>query len=87
MIKHIGSLVLILLGISTSQAALAYVGPGSGLSLLGALWGLLAALGAALLFIILWPLRRYRKRRKMQQAAHADRGGSSPTAGNAERKP
>jgi len=32
------------------------------LSLLGALWGLLLAVAAALGFIILWPLRRMRQR-------------------------
>lgn len=54
-----------------SQTAAAYVGPGAGLSLLGALWGLLLAIGAAVAFIILWPLRRYLKRRDRQNAAHA----------------
>ena len=42
--------------------AFAYVGPGAGLTLLGALWGLLAAVGAVLMFVIAWPLRRWRKR-------------------------
>lgn len=47
--------------------ALAYVGPGAGLSLLGALWGLLLAVGAALGFLLLWPLRRARRRRLRQR--------------------
>lgn len=38
--------------------AAAYIGPGAGLSLLGALWGLLVAIGASLLFVIAWPFRR-----------------------------
>ena len=45
-------------------AAQAYVGPGAGLSLLGALWGVIAAIGAALLFVVLWPLRRMMRRRR-----------------------
>jgi len=45
-------------------AAQAYVGPGAGLSLLGALWGVIAAIGAALLFVILWPRRMMRRRRE-----------------------
>lgn len=45
-------------------AAQAYVGPGAGLSLLGALWGVVAAIGAALLFVVLWPIRRMMRRRK-----------------------
>jgi hypothetical protein len=37
---------------------MAYVGPGAGLSLLGALWGLAVAILAALAFVIVWPVRR-----------------------------
>ena len=40
------------------QPAAAYVGPGAGLSLLGALWGLVVAIGAAIGFVVGWPLRR-----------------------------
>lgn len=49
--------------------ALAYIGPGAGLGMLGALWGLLVAVGAALLFVLLWPIRRaIRRRNGLQQA-------------------
>ncbi|RJQ70220.1 MAG: hypothetical protein C4519_21185 [Desulfobacteraceae bacterium] len=61
--KILALLVLILLG--AVQTAAAYVGPGAGLSLLGALWGLLLAIGAALAFLILWPLRRIRQRARV----------------------
>lgn len=44
--------------------ALAYIGPGAGLSLLGALWGVVAAVAAALLFLLLWPLRRMMRRQR-----------------------
>lgn len=47
-----------------SAPALAYVGPGAGLTLLSALWGLLVAVLAAVGFLILWPLRRWRRRRQ-----------------------
>lgn len=60
--------------VAASESALAYVGPGAGLSLVGALWGLLVAVVAALGFIILWPMRRMRRRRA---AARNDSGGSS----------
>jgi drug/metabolite transporter (DMT)-like permease len=46
------------------NTASAYVGPGAGLSLLGALWGLLAAIFAALAFVLMWPLRKMMKARR-----------------------
>ena len=67
-----------LLAIGTSAAALAaspafaYVGPGAGLTLLGALWGLIAAVVLCVGFILLWPLRRLMRRNK-QVCATNDR--------------
>jgi hypothetical protein len=55
-----------LLAIGGALPAAAYVGPGAGLSLLGAFWGLLLAVGAALGFVILWPLRRLFRRGQAQ---------------------
>lgn len=46
----------------TSPAS-AYVGPGAGLSLLGALWGVLVVVGMTLGFLIIWPIRRYLRQR------------------------
>ncbi|WP_342596227.1 hypothetical protein AAGT95_08705 [Salinicola lusitanus] len=56
----------------------AYVGPGAGLSLLTALWGIIAAVGMALFFVIMWPIRRMRRRRKAEAAAAS--AGESSTA-------
>jgi len=48
-------------------SAEAYVGPGSGLSVLGSLWAVLVAVVLALGAILTWPLRllwrRWRRRR------------------------
>lgn len=44
------------------QDASAYIGPGAGLSMLGAFWGLIIAVFAALSFLLLWPLRRMFKK-------------------------
>ena len=38
--------------------ASAYIGPGAGLSMLGAFWGLVVAVLAALSFLLLWPIRK-----------------------------
>jgi len=54
-----------------TPSADAYIGPGAGLSLLGALWALIAAIAAALGFIVMWPFRRARKRRAARKEALA----------------
>jgi hypothetical protein len=54
--------------LSTAPAE-AYIGPGAGLSLLGALWALIAAIAAAVMFIVLWPFRTMIKRRAAQKQA------------------
>jgi membrane protein implicated in regulation of membrane protease activity len=46
----------------------AYIGPGAGLSLLGALWGLLAAVFVSLAFVLLWPFRRMLTGRRNRKA-------------------
>jgi hypothetical protein len=68
--------------------AAAYVGPGAGLSLLGAFWGLLLAVGAALGFVILWPLRRlFGRQRSRPAAAQHPAAGPSATAAAPPRSP
>ena len=66
----------VLVGLAGPAAA--YVGPGAGLSLVGAFWGLLVAVGAALGFIILWPLRRLLKRGRAKPAISASEAAASP---------
>ncbi|MGF1593375.1 MAG: hypothetical protein ACFCUW_08860 [Kiloniellaceae bacterium] len=60
--------------------ALAYIGPGAGLSLLGALWGVAAAVLAAFLFLLLWPLRRLMRRRNPSTRSRAAREASPQMA-------
>lgn len=59
-----------------SGPAAAYIGPGAGLSLLGALWGVLAAIFVALLFLAAWPLRRLLRRTRGGRPV--DRPGVKP---------
>lgn len=70
-------LIAFLLWVGGATPAVAYVGPGAGLSLLGALWGLLIAVGAAIGFVVLWPLRRFLKNRQAAKAPQ-DEGDSNP---------
>lgn len=74
--KAITPVAVLVLGFTLSEAALAYVGPGAGLSLLGALWGLLLAVGTALAFVIVWPLRRARRRARERQQTAGESGRS-----------
>lgn len=57
--------------------AQAYVGPGAGLSLLSALWALVAAILAAVAFIVMWPVRKMLKQRKA--AANSGNDDSAST--------
>jgi hypothetical protein len=70
-----------------TTSADAYIGPGAGLSLFGALWALIAAVAAALAFIVLWPIRKAMKRRTAQKestvaVSHAA-AADDPAAGRA----
>ncbi|MGH6929381.1 MAG: hypothetical protein ACREEV_13770 [Dongiaceae bacterium] len=63
--------------------AFAYVGPGAGLTMIGALWAVILALFAALFFAVAWPVRRMLRRArhgKSHSAAAAPR--SRPEAGD-----
>jgi hypothetical protein len=51
-------LLTLTFALGLGQDAFAYIGPGAGLSMLGAFWGLVVAVFAALSFLLLWPLRR-----------------------------
>lgn len=75
MTRHLLALAAGALALSLPLAAQAYVGPGAGLSLLGALWALLIALGTALLFIVAWPLRKMLRRRRAERAGLAAEDG------------
>ena len=69
-------------------AANAYVGPGAGLSLLGALWALIVAVGAAVVFLFAWPIRRMRRRKREARELEArERDARSDTSEGAEGKP
>lgn len=52
-----------------AQDAFAYIGPGAGLSMLGAFWGLVIAVLAALSFLLLWPIRRMFKKSSANNAS------------------
>lgn len=67
--RFIYSFLAFVLVLSLADPAAAYIGPGAGLSLVAAFWALIATIGAALGFIILYPLRRMRRRRAARASA------------------
>jgi membrane protein implicated in regulation of membrane protease activity len=62
LVRTMAAAAALVVGVALPAAA--YIGPGAGLSLLGAFWGLLLAVVAALGFVIMWPLRRLFRRAK-----------------------
>ncbi len=78
MFARIGVMVSTLAVLALPGTAWAYVGPGAGLSLLGALWALLLAIGTALFFVAAWPLRRMLKRRRAARAAGQEAATGAP---------
>ncbi|MGH6943055.1 MAG: hypothetical protein ACREH6_02390 [Geminicoccaceae bacterium] len=75
------ALVGAVLAIGIVGPAAAYIGPGAGLSLVGAFWGLVVAVLAALSFILLWPFRILLRRMRGQRAH------SHPSVSQHESKP
>ena len=75
------------LTLGVADPAAAYVGPGAGMSLMGAVWGLLLAILAALGFVILWPLRRLLRRGRATPAAAETAATASVAPASAEGAP
>lgn len=76
------SLIALVVLTCSGTPAFAYVGPGAGLSLLGAFWGLLVAVFAAFAFMLLWPIRRLIKRRRGSPAAAGQAGATEAAEGS-----
>ena len=55
--------------IEFSGNLLSYIGPGAGMGLLLSLLGLVAAVGGALFTVVLWPIRKMMKKKKMAKSA------------------
>lgn len=61
-----------------ASPAMAYVGPGAGLGILGALLAILLAVLATVVGLVLWPLRLLARRRKSARvAAEGPQSGDS----------
>jgi hypothetical protein len=56
----------------------AYIGPGSGISLLGGLWAVLVGVVLALAAILFWPIRYLIKRMRARKSAGQPEPASEP---------
>jgi hypothetical protein len=64
-----------------AMPAAAYVGPGAGITLIGALIGLVSAVFLALFALLRWPIRRYLARRKALKEFAGGGEGKGPESG------
>jgi hypothetical protein len=58
-----------------APAAVAYVGPGAGLGVLGAMLAILAAVLATVVGLVLWPLRMIMRRKRRNAATSSTEQG------------
>lgn len=65
--KHTGIVAICLALFALPNIALAYIGPGAGITFIGALIGLVLAFLSALGFILFWPVRRVWRRMKAKK--------------------
>lgn len=61
-----------------SAPAMAYVGPGPGLTMIGSLIGLVGSVLVALLMVLIWPLRLYLKKKKAKKNTAGNTGATPP---------
>lgn len=72
-VPHVICWLVVLLA-TMAQPAAAYIGPGAGITMLGALWGVIVAIALAFGAILFWPIRIMLRRRKRGTAAAAAPG-------------
>jgi len=82
--------VLLALLLVTSGQALAYIGPGAGISVVGSLLSILATFFVAIGAILFWPVRKFLKRRKARRemaapAQNPDDAGGKDSRGTGRR--
>jgi Na+/melibiose symporter-like transporter len=59
------------------KPAMAYIGPGAGITLLGAIWSVIAAIFLALGAVLFWPVRILFRRRRNRAAKVASEKAAS----------
>ena len=64
------------------EPALAYIGPGAGITMLGAIWSVIVAIFLAIGAVIFWPIRLLlrRRRNRAAKAAGGEAASSAPAS-------
>ena len=60
-------LIITFLILALPTLSLAYVGPGAGITFLGALWAVITAIVLAIGGFLVWPIRAFIRRRKLNK--------------------
>jgi len=63
---------VVFVGVTASPVAMAYVGPGAGISVLGTLLSVVVVLFLGIIGLVLWPLRVLQQRWKAKAGAAAE---------------
>lgn len=71
------------IGTLISAPALAYVGPGAGISVLGALWGLIVGVVVAVGVILFWPIKMMIRKARAKKATAESAAEETTTAESA----
>lgn len=77
--RLLGPMVL-LTALLAASPAWAYIGPGAGLSAIGSIVALFAAVGLAIVGFVWYPVKRLRRRRAEKSAKGADKPMEKPAA-------
>ena len=70
--------IIVMASMLLPSLASAYVGPGAGISMIGALWGLIIGVVMAVGVILFWPIRIMLRKMKANKAA-AEEGAAMTT--------
>jgi len=78
--------IVVLLLLTVAGPAAAYIGPGGGVTVIGAALAMLATIGAIVFSLVWYPIRKLR-RRKRQAAEHQERNAVAETEDPPKNRP
>ncbi len=70
-------IAIVLLFLFIPRTIFAYVGPGAGITFLGALWAVITAIVLAIGGFLVWPIRAFIRRRKIRKQENSPNDNAS----------